>query len=176
MAGLISGAISTVKGFFGGGEEKTTDPAKSPFYSVSNLHLSTSGVDLIAAHSQVQNYYSAEHGKIEKYYNSLRPDTKWSQEERAVALEKRKRLISFSKMKSSERTFLGTMTQARYDVKPAPREPQDQDISDTLSKMYAWTAEGADVVSKDISITRDAWLAIPTANSSTGRIGCIRVR
>lgn len=159
MAGILSGVASTVKGFFGGGTEKTVDPAKSPFYSVANLHLSTSGVDLIAAHGQVQNYYSAEYSKIERYYLSLRPDTKWSPEERAVALEKRKRLISFSKMKSSERTFLGTMTQARYDVKPAPREPQDQDISDTLSKMYAWTADGADVASKDISVTRDAWIS-----------------
>jgi hypothetical protein len=60
-------------------------------------------------------------------------------------------------MKTSERTFVGSIIQQRYDVKPAPREPTDQSKADVFTAMYHWTADVTDTRYKDPGLVRDAW-------------------
>lgn len=81
----------------------------------------------------------------------------WTDEEREIADQKKKALVEFNWLKTSERTFVGNIIQQRYDVKPAPREPTDQDKSDVYTAMYHWTADITDTRYKDPGLVRDAW-------------------
>src|SRR5690606_23956495 len=90
-------------------------------------------------------------------YDALHPATRWDADDRAAAKAKHKALVSLGKMKPAERTFVGSIMQQRYDIKPAPREPQDQDISDVLAQLYHFTAHNTQIRMQDPNLIREAW-------------------
>jgi hypothetical protein len=126
------------------------------FSSVLDLHKSTDATVLIASHDSVVEFHVPNMETRELCHNYLAGDP-WTDEEREVARQKKKPLTEFNPLKTSERTFVGSMIQNRYDIKPAPREPGDQTRSDIYSHMYHWTADLAEVRFKDPGLTRSAW-------------------
>lgn len=149
--------LNGVKSLFGAQPQAAPGPSKTVSYSVANLDKSSEGSDLIQAHNSVLEWYDDRMAKREKYYNALHPDTRWDADDREAAKQKKKALVSLGKMKPAERTFIGSLIQQRYDVTPAPREPQDQDISDVLSQLYHWTADTTQIRMHDPNLIREAW-------------------
>lgn len=124
--------------------------------SVLNLHLADNADGLIRSHNAVVAFHAPYMEKRELCHDFL-AGNHWTDEEREVARQKKKALVEFNKLKTSERTFVGSMIQQRYDIKPAPREPSDQDRSDIYSAMYHWTGDITKTRYKDPGLVRDAW-------------------
>lgn len=124
--------------------------------SVLGMHQDQDAIKLIRHHEAVMEFYGEAMDKRELCHNYLRGNP-WTDEEREAAEAKRKALIEFNSLKTSERTFVGNIIQQRYDVKPAPREPTDQDKSDIYTAMYHWTADITDSRYKDPGLVRGAW-------------------
>jgi hypothetical protein len=126
------------------------------FSSVLDLHKTEDAGLLIRSHNSVVEFHNANMETRELCHDNLAGDP-WTPEEREVARVKKKPLPEFNPLKTSERTFVGSMIQKRYDVKPAPREPTDQNKSDVFSAMYHWTADVTDTRYKDPNLVRSAW-------------------
>jgi len=141
------------------GGQPTQEPIENPaVYSVLNLQNSIASSDLLNASLQVRLYYEPWMSNKEWYHDFMHPESHWTEEEQIIMRKKRKAPIAYSLMKSSERTYIGALVQARYDVKPAPREPTDQDISDVYSALYHYTAFNNYVSTRDISMIRESWI------------------
>lgn len=131
-------------------------PSASRLTSVLNLHQAEDANVLIRSNEYVMEWYSERMDKREQCHDFVRGNP-WTDEDREVAEQKKKALVEFNFLKTSERTFVGNIIQQRYDVKPAPREPTDQDKSDVYTAMYHWTADITDVRFKDPALVRAAW-------------------
>lgn len=128
------------------------------FSSVLDLHKTDSSDVLIKSHDSVVEYHTGNMEQRELCHQFLAGDP-WTDEEREIARQKNKPLTDFNPLKTSERTFVGSMIQQRYDIKPAPREPTDQNKSDVYSAMYHWTADTVGSRYKDPQLARSAWAA-----------------
>lgn len=124
--------------------------------SVLEMHRSEDATALIRSNEEVMEYYGEKMDLRERCHQFLRGNH-WTDEERERADAKGKALVEFNALKTSERTFVGNIIQQRYDIKPAPREPTDQDKSDIYSTLYHWTADITDCRYKDPGLVRDAW-------------------
>lgn len=146
-----------MKDLFSGSE--STQSEKNPaVYSVLNLQESNNAADLLNAVQQVILYYQPYQSNREYYHDFMHPDSHWTDEEKVILRKKRKAAIAFSQMKSSERTYIGAIIQNRYDVKPAPREPSDQNLSDVYTALYHYTAFNNQVRYRDIDMIRESWI------------------
>lgn len=135
------------------------DSAQKSDYKVTallDLHKSDDATLLIQSHQAVAEYHEPYMAERERCHDFVNGDP-WTDEEKEVAEQKKKALIEFNKLKTSERTFIGAMIQQRYDVKPAPREPTDQNKADLYTALYHWTADVTDTRYKDPGLVRDAW-------------------
>lgn len=126
------------------------------FASVLDLHQSQDAGTLIRSHESVVEFYEPRMALRERCHDFVKGNH-WTPEEEEIARQKKKALVEFQKLKTSERAFVGSIIQQRYDVKPAPREPTDQDKSDVYTAMYHWTGDITDVRYKDPGLIRDAW-------------------
>jgi len=126
------------------------------FSSVLDLHKTDDATVLINSHQSVVEYHTPNMETRELCHDYLAGDP-WTDEEREVARQKKKPLTEFNPLKTSERTFIGSMIQQRYDIKPAPREPTDQNKADIYSAMYHWTADLCEIRYKDPNLVRGAW-------------------
>lgn len=126
------------------------------FASVLDLHQSEDAGVLIRSHESVVSFYEPRMAQRELCHDFVKGNH-WTDEEREIARQKKKALVEFQKLKTSERAFIGSIVQQRYDVKPAPREPTDQDKSDVYTALYHWTADVTDCRYKDPGLIRDAW-------------------
>lgn len=133
-----------------------TRPNEYKFASVLDLHESDDAHRLIRSHESVVEFYEPRMAARELAHDFVKGNH-WTDEERETARSKKKALVEFNKLKTSERAFIGSIIQQRYDVKPAPREPNDQNKADVYSAMYHWTADVTDVRFKDPALVRDAW-------------------
>ncbi|MDQ2999892.1 MAG: hypothetical protein M3Y08_01325 [Fibrobacterota bacterium] len=126
------------------------------YSSVLDLHKTDDATVLISSHDSVVEFHGPNMETRELCHNHLAGDP-WTEEEREVARQKKKPLPEFNPLKTSERTFVGSMIQQRFDIKPAPREPTDQNKSDIYSAMYHWTADLTETRYKDPNLVRAAW-------------------
>ena len=126
------------------------------YSSLLDLHKTDDATVLIASHDSVVEFHTPNMEVRELCHDYLAGDP-WTPEEREVARQKKKPLTEFNPLKTSERTFVGAMIQNRYDVKPAPREPNDQSKSDVYTAMYHWTADLTETRYKDPNLVRSAW-------------------
>lgn len=133
-----------------------TEAPDYKYSSVLDLHRSQDASQLIRSNESVMQFYEPRMALRELCHDFVKGNH-WTDEERETARQKKKALVEFNKLKTSERTFVGSIIQQRYDVKPAPREPTDQDKSDVYTAMYHWTADVTDVRYKDPALVRDAW-------------------
>ncbi len=133
-----------------------TEAPDYKFSSVLDLHRSDNANTLIRSHESVVSFYEPKMAIRELCHDFVKGNH-WTDEERETARAKKKALVEFNKLKTSERTFVGSIIQQRYDVKPAPREPTDQNKADVYTAMYHWTADVTDVRYKDPGLVRDAW-------------------
>lgn len=139
-------------------QPQETKQDKGTFYSVLNLHLSDSTGDLLDAHRQVQNYYMPWNTLREYYHDFQHPESHWTDDERAILAKKHKAAIAFSKMKSAERTYLGSIIQNKYDIKPSPVNPDDQSFADVYTALYNSTAFQNQTRIRDIDVLRESWI------------------
>lgn len=126
------------------------------FSSVLDLHKITDAGVLVASHDSVVEFHVPNMETRELCHNFLAGDP-WTAEEREVGRQKKKPLTEFNPLKTSERTFVGNIIQQRYDIKPAPREPNDQSKADVYTHMYHWTADLTETRYKDPNLVRSAW-------------------
>ncbi len=156
--GLLDKVTETVTGLFSKAKPPEKKQEDTRVYSVLNLHKSTSTGDLVAAHNAVQLYYQTWMTRREYYHDFMHPDGHWTPEEKIVLAKKKKAAIAFSKMISSWRTYIGAIIQNKYDIKPAPVEPTDQDLSDVYSALYHHTAFTNQVRTRDIDMISESWI------------------
>lgn len=155
---LVKSAGRAVAGMFSQGKPETPAPKDAAMYSVLNLHRSVSAQDLIGAHLNVQTWYMPQRTMLEKLYDFMRPETMWDEEEKAELRRKKKPVVAFMRLKSSERAFIGNMLLQKYEMKAAPAEPSDQNISDVITVLYKKVAHDNSVRYRDIGLLRDAWV------------------
>lgn len=108
------------------------------YYSWRELHKQKYAHDLIRNHDAVEQYWQEFNDKREEMYN-FRKGRQWTDEELALLKEKKKTPVVFNKIINTIRTIVGTFIQNKYDVKPAPLHPTDQDISDVFTNLYHYT-------------------------------------
>ncbi len=156
--GLFDKLKDVGSGLFGKPKQPEKKPEENRVYSVLNLHKSQSTGDLIAAHNAVQLYYQRWMSQREYYHDFMHPDSHWTAEEKVVLAKKKKAAIAFSKMISSWRTYIGALIQNKYDIKPAPVEPTDQNLADVYSALYAHTAFTNQVRTRDIDRISESWI------------------
>jgi len=125
------------------------------FYSWRELHKQKYAHDLIRNHDAVEQYWQAFNDKREVMYD-MRKGKQWTPEELQILKEKKKTPVVFNKIINTVRTIVGTFIQNKYDVKPAPIKPANQDISDTFTNLYHWTAYHNHVDSKDADLIQSA--------------------
>lgn len=133
--------------------EKKDHPAlqglkKSVIYSHRNLHAMKDASELIRSHQDVVEYwapYNEERSEMERF----RKGKMWSEKELKMMKQKGKAPVVFSKIISAIRTIMGTFINNRYDIKPAPFEPTDQDVSDIITQRYHYNAHQEKVRFKD---------------------------
>jgi hypothetical protein len=121
-----------------------------------SLKDSKDGGDLIRSHQQVSEYYTAYNNARETHFDFL-AGKQWNADEQAILTNKKKTAIVFNQIKSSERTVLGLFIQNRYDIKFAPREPSDQEVSDVLQQLYSYLEGQQEWAYKDIELFRQGW-------------------
>ncbi len=150
--------MDAVRGLFSPRSNSGDKPDNPAVYSVLNLQNSEAASDLLNASMSVMTYYEPFQSMREYYHDFMHPDSHWTDAEKAILTKKRKAAIAFSLMKSSERTYIGAIIQNRYDVKPAPREPSDQNLADVYSALYHYTAFNNAVRVRDIDMIRESWI------------------
>jgi hypothetical protein len=126
------------------------------YASFLELHKTPDASILIRSHNAVMLYYQPFMEVRERCHDFVKGEH-WTDDEREVAKQKKKALVEFNKLKTSERTFIGSIIQQRYDIKPAPRQPTSQDKSDVYTALYHWTADITETRYKDPGLVRDAW-------------------
>lgn len=149
-------------------------PARKPdpsVYSTLNLHLSENPDDLLQAHRNVVTHYLEERTERERFFDFMRPGTMWTPEEKAELTRKKKPIIAFDRLTSSQRAFVGAMVMAKYDMTPAPMEPTDQPLSDTLKVLYQNTLHNNSCPAKDVSLIRNAWIGGSSWQESYVEVG-----
>lgn len=109
------------------------------FYSHRATHKMESAGDMIRSHDDVVEYYETYNDKREQM-ERFRKGKMWTEEELDIMRRKGKAPVVFNKIIGPIRTIMGTFINNRYDIKPAPFEPTDQDISDLLTQRYHYTA------------------------------------
>ena len=129
---------------------------ESPLYSVDELHVCEDATRLIDSHQNLVEHYAPRMNKRE-LCDDFTAGIHWTPEEEVVAEEKGKTLITLNYLKPSERTFVGSVLQQRYDIKPAPIQPQKQDKSDIYTAMYHHTADTSRIKYYDPNIIRSTW-------------------
>ena len=132
------------------------DNTKSPLYSPDSLHNCKDATQLIDSHDDVVRFWGPYMEKRERCDDFVRGNH-WTEEEQQTAESKHKALVTFNYLKPSERTFVGALIQNRYDIKPAPTEPLDQNKSDIYTAMYHLTADQTRVKYYDPGLIRSAW-------------------
>lgn len=130
---------------------------KDPLSSYLSLHKATDPTDFIKSHDGVVQFHEPYQAQREKYHDHVKGDP-WTDEDREVMRAKNKAEVSFNKLKPAQRTFIGTVIQQRYDIKPAPMDEADQDASDALSTLYHWTHHSCQVRMKDPQLVNEAWI------------------
>lgn len=150
--------MDAVRGLFNPRSNSGGKPENPAVYSVLNLQNSEAASDLLNASQAVMVYYEPFQSMREYYHDFMHPDSHWTDAEKAILQKKRKAAIAFSLMKASERTYIGAIIQNRYDVKPAPREPSDQNLADVYSALYHYTAFNNAVRTRDIDMIRESWI------------------
>lgn len=112
--------------------------------------------DLIRSHLQVTDYYASYNDRRDTQFDFV-IGQHWTKDEQTVLSSKKKTGVVFNQVKASERTVLGLFIQNRYDVKFAPREQSDQDVSDVLQQLYSYLDGQQEWSFKDIELFRQAW-------------------
>lgn len=151
------GILAAVKNRFFGTQDEPEKKTRGT-YSVLNLEDSKNPQDLLTASEAVKNFHLPFQNKREYYHDMMHPDTQWTPEEKESNREKGKSSIAFSRMPSARRTFLGSIVQQRYDIKPAPTEPTDQSKADVYTALYHATAHNSRAFQKDIGMLSEAWI------------------
>jgi len=149
--------IKGLKKLFGASSEDRKATESGNLFSFGDLHLAKDGETLITSHGQVERYYSERMDLVERCHNALTGDI-FTPEEKEVIAAKGKSNIFFNFLKDSERAILGNLILNKFDIKPAPFEPSDQDVSEAISALYHWTAQGTQAFIKDIPLMREAWV------------------
>jgi len=125
------------------------------FYSFRGMHEEMNAEDLIRSHDAVEQYWKSYNDKREMLHD-FRKGKHWSDEELRLMKWKGKAPVVFNKIISAVRTIMGTFIQNRYDIKPAPFEPGDQDISDIHTQRYHWHYHQTQCRYLDIDMIQEA--------------------
>ncbi len=122
----------------------------------ATLEASTDANDLLQSHRMVQDYWCDTKDAVAVDFDHLmgRP---WSADDLLLFSRLNKEPVVFHEIKASERTVLGLFIQNRYDVKFAPVEPGDQDLSDVWNKLYTAVENQQRWAFQDIDFFRQAW-------------------
>lgn len=127
-------------------------------YSFTGLHQNTrKASDFIAHHGKVVDYHSTYNETRKTCYDFAR-GIHHSEEELKVYRRKRKKPVTFRGELAPMRTVIGQFIQSKYDMKPAPVQPDDQATADPLIHMYHWTEDQASVSLKDVDIFKQAYV------------------
>lgn len=140
-------------------------------YSVLDLHKSKTPKDLLDAHQSVLEWHLPHMEERDRYFRAMRASTAWSDDEKDELRRKKKPVVSFSAMKSSERAFLGNLLLQRYEIKPAPVEPSDQNLADVVGVLYTNTVHNNQCRYHDMSLLRNAWVGGNSWQESYVEIG-----
>lgn len=138
-------------------DQAPAETQQPPLSSYLELHKAADGSELIRSHDAAVEYYSGFNDNRELYHDFVKGNH-WDSEELQVLKDKNKAAISFNKLKVYQRTFLGAIIQQRFDIKPAPMDPGDQDGADALTVLYYWTAHATQVKMKDPLLVNEAWV------------------
>lgn len=125
------------------------------FYSFRGMHQNLNAEDLIRSHDASVQYWSPYNDKREKMHD-FRKGKHWSDEELRLMKWKGKAPVVFNKIISAVRTIMGTFIQNKYDIKPAPFEPGDQDISDVHTQRYHFHHHSTNAKYLDIDMVQEA--------------------
>jgi hypothetical protein len=125
------------------------------FYSFRGMHEEMNAEDLIRSHDAVEQYWSSYNDTREKMHD-FRKGKQWTDEELRLMKWKNKAPVVFNKIISAVRTILGTFIQNKYDIKPAPFEPTDQDVSDVLSQRHHYHYHHTQCRYLDIDLIQEA--------------------
>lgn len=127
-------------------------------YSFTGLHQNTrKASDFLAHHGKVVDYHSP-YNDTRATCNNFARGIHHTPEELAVYRRKRKKPVIFRGELSPMRTVIGQFIQSKYDMKPAPVQPDDQATADPLIHLYHWTADNASVALKDVEIFKQAYV------------------
>lgn len=144
--------------------EDTTKPSDSTanpkgnageLYSWRAMHNNTNAEDLIRSHDASAQYWNQYNDKREMLHD-FRKGKQWSDEELRLMKWKNKAPVVFNKIISAVRTIMGTFVSNKYDIKPAPFEPSDQDISDIHTQRYHWHYHNTQCRYLDIDIIQES--------------------
>jgi hypothetical protein len=130
---------------------------KSKLSSFQELHKSQEPGDLITSHDANVAFHEPAMAERERYHDFVKGNP-WTPEEEEVMQQKGKAKVSFQELKPSQRTFIGTLIQQRYDIKPAPMDESDQAASDAISVLYHWIHHSSQVRMKDPQLINEAWI------------------
>jgi len=132
------------------------------FASIGDLHEEAHAGEVINSHYGVIDYWSKTNEMRELCYD-WRKGRHWTPDEEKEMRLLGKAPVVFHKSMASLRAVMGTFILNKYDVKPSPVEPSDQDISDVLKARYNWHHYHHNVKMKDKSLMEksliggDAW-------------------
>jgi len=137
--------------------EMNTDDARevSDLTSWRGLHVEDNAEEMIRSHEAAEQYWHTRNDLREKTHDYTKGKT-WSNEELRLLKNKKKAPISFNKIITSVRTIVGTFINNKYDIKFAPFEPRDQDISDILKELYAYQYHAMNLKYKDPDVIQEA--------------------
>lgn len=124
-------------------------------YSFRDMHVIKDPWDLVDSHESVSEYWEGYNDKKEELFKFRKGD-QWTDDEKRLMSWKKKAPVVYNKSIGAVRTIIGTLVQNKYDIKPAPFEPNDQDISDILVQRYHWHAHNQKVRYKDAELYEEA--------------------
>lgn len=133
---------------------KATEKGKSN-YSLNGLHLSQNAKDLIDSHNAVQEFWSPYNDKREELHD-MRKGKQWTDKELEIMRRKGKAPVVFNKIISAVRFIMGTFIQNKYDMQPAPFEPNDQKLADIIKQRYHWHIHNGLTRYKDPELLQEA--------------------
>lgn len=128
--------------------------AKSKYYSHNYLHVDLNSEDLISSHNANVQYWNKYMDNNSLNHEYRKGNTYTAEEERILG-NKKKSLVRFNKIITSVRTIVGNFVNNKYDVKYAPFEPQDQDVSDIKKQVYAWHQHHTETPIKDMYLLNE---------------------
>ena len=151
-------------------EAAAQEEKKSPLSSFLELHKATEPSEFIKSHDGNVRWHEPYMADREYFHDVMRGDP-WSDDDKEVMKAKNKRPVSFQKLKPAQRTFIGTIIQQRYDIKPAPMDEADQSAADAISTLYHWTHNASQVRMKDPQLVNDAWIGGNAWQESVVEVG-----